>query len=396
MKLLKSYLKEMKIASRGFYFYVEILVAVLVLMVLMMVVKPWPDGHKDEYIFNDMSKSIEDYMIKRDINAKKVVKGEDAKLKLKPGSFTLYDKETGENKTYDFPEKETITVKTLDKINSKTGKKLGTVYLMPDKDSMLRMANKTGKMGAVITVDDTGNASYEYISQGYETKRFENILYILHTYDVETMDELKSHHEVSEIGTVERLNTREAVVPVYVTFACTLMGFFIVCAYIFLDKNENVIKAFLVTPGTLTTYLLSKILVILTVVFLSASIVVLPVAGMKPNYPLFYLLLLSASFGFCAFGLFVASFYENMGKAFGVLYLIMIALMLPVIPYYVGSFDPLWMHFLPTWPILMSFKSIVEGQCKWSFVLPTILGCLVIGFVFLVLSKKSFRKTITM
>ena len=54
MKLLKSYIKEMKIAGRGFYFYVEILVAVLVLMVLMMVVKPWPDGHKDEYIFNNM------------------------------------------------------------------------------------------------------------------------------------------------------------------------------------------------------------------------------------------------------------------------------------------------------------------------------------------------------
>ena len=35
MKLLSSYLKEMKIAARGFYFYIEIVIALIILVILL-------------------------------------------------------------------------------------------------------------------------------------------------------------------------------------------------------------------------------------------------------------------------------------------------------------------------------------------------------------------------
>ena len=394
MKLMRSYAKELKLASRSFYFYVELAVAVVVLMVLMMVVKPYPDGHNDEYIWNDMSPEVMEYILQRDIKAGRVIPGEDKELKLKPGSFTLYDRASGQSKTYDFPHQEVITVPTVQKQNDRTGQLKGTVYLMPDRESMLRMANRTGKIGAVIHVDEALNSSYEYITQGFETDRFNSSLYILHTFDIEEVEAQKALQNENSIGTIPRLNTRQAVVPVYVTFACALMGFFIVCAYVFLDKSERVIRALLVTPGTLTTYLLSKIMVLLTVLLVSASLVVLPVMGGQPHYPLFYLFLLSATFAVSALGLLVASFYDSMSKAFGVLYLILLVLMLPVIPYYVGSCDPLWMHFLPTWPVLECFKTILQGQPSLPFVLGCTAGALTAGGLLLVLARHSFRRTL--
>ena len=394
MKLFKAYKKELKIATRGFYFYIEIAVAVLVLMVLMMVVKEYPDGHQDEYIYYDVPEDHVEYIMRRDLDAGRIVLLEDREIKLKPGSFTLQNLMNGTEEKYTFEKQEKLTVPALAKINQTTGKRKGIVYLMPTRESMLRLAYRTGKTGAVITEDAQGQFHYEYINQGYETERYNNILYILHNFDIEKTEDQKALQTIHKTGTVERLNTRQSVIPVYITFACTLMSFFIICAYIFLDKTENVIKAFLVTPSTITTYLLSKILLILTVVLLSATIVVFPVMGLKPDYLMFYLLLIAATFQFCCFGLFVGSFYDNMNKAFGVLYLIAVILILPMIPYYVGSFDPLWIHFLPTWPIMESFKMICQAQKEILFPIIVTSGCFVSGMIMMKLAEIRFRKTI--
>lgn len=394
VKWWKAYCKELNIASRGFYFYIELLVAVLVLMVLMMVVKPWPDGHQDEYIYNDMPESVEQWYIDRDIQAGRLAAMGEKEVKLKPGSFILRNSQTGETVNYEFTDKQVLRVPAYAKINSRTGQKKGIVYRMPDEITMLRMADSTGKSGAVIVADGEGNSSYRYYLQGYEPERVHNSLYVLHSFDVEAVEEQMQLQNELVIGTVPRLNTRQAVVPVYVTLACCLMGIFIVCAYVFLDKQENVIKAFLVTPGTLHQYLTGKILLILTVNLASATLVTLPVMGLQPKYGLFYLLLLGASFLFTSLGLVVASFFPNMGKAFGTLYLLMILLMLPMIPYYAGSFDPAWIHFLPSYPVLMSFKQILQGQPERTYVLLTAGGCLLGGAALLEFAVRRFRRTI--
>ena len=394
MKWWNAYCKELTIAARGFYFYIELIIAVLVLMVLMMVVKPYPDGHQDEYIFNDMPPAVAEAYIRRDLEAGRIVSTGEKEVKLKPGAFTLRNDATGETETHSFSEGETITVPTYAKINAETGRKNGTVYLMPDELSTLRMADQTGKTGAAIAVDGAGQVSYRYYLQGYEPEWIYNGLLVLHTFDVEQVEAQTDLQTELTIGTVPRLNTRQAVVPVYVTFACCLMGIFIVCAYVFQDKQENVIRAFLVTPGTLHQYLWGKILLIETVCLASATLVTVPVMGLQPAYGLFYLLLISAAFCFTAMGLVVSSFFPSMGKAFGSLYLLMILLMLPAIPYYVGSFDPMWIRLLPTDPVLRGFRQIMQGRPEVSGILLTAGGCLLGGAALLELAVRRFRKTI--
>ena len=394
MKWWKDYCKELKIASRGFYFYVEMIVAVLVLMVLMMVVKPYPDGHQDEYIFNDMPQEAVDWFVERDIKAGRISENGRKEVKLKPGSFTVRNLETGEDVHYDFPDKEVITVDTYAKINSRTGRINGIVHLMPDEESMLRMADRTGRIGVAISMDGNGDVGYRYYNQGYETEQVRNSLYVLHTFDVDVVEEQMAKQNEVIIGTMPRLNTREAFVPVYVTLACSLMSVFIIAAYVFLDKQDNVIKAILITPGTMNQYLRGKLLLVLTVNLISSTLVTLPVMGFQPKYWLFYLLLVSSTLFFESIGLVVASFYPDMGKAFGSLYLLLLLFALPMIPYYVGSFDPKWIHFIPSYPVLQSFKQILQGHPDLSYVLLTFSGCILGSVLLLGFASRKFRKTI--
>jgi hypothetical protein len=175
----------------------------------------------------------------------------------------------------------------------------------------------------------------------------------------------------------------------------SLMGFFIVMAYIFLDKSEGVIKAFAVTPSSVWKYLLSKTMVITTTVIITSSIITMPVMRLQPNYMLFYLLLILSTFAFSSLGLLVSSFFDSISKAFGVLYVFMIALMLPAFSYFIPSFDPLWLRFFPTYPLLQGMKEVIMVDTDVVYVM-TYSAIFASGglFIFL-LANYRFKKTLT-
>ncbi len=74
---------------------------------------------------------------------------------------------------------------------------------------------------------------------------------------------------------------------------------------------------------------MSKIFVILLTSVVSGLIIIMPVMGFKINYGLLLLLLLTTGFFASTLGLLIASFYNNMIKAFGVIYLLFFILMVP-------------------------------------------------------------------
>ena len=81
--------------------------------------------------------------------------------------------------------------------------------------------------------------SFRYYNQGYETERFINLLYILHNKTPEVVEAAVDKQIVRKLGDTQMLNNRENLVPVMVVFMGSLMGFFIVIAYVFLDKDEG-------------------------------------------------------------------------------------------------------------------------------------------------------------
>jgi len=183
-------------------------------------------------------------------------------------------------------------------------------------------------------------------------------------------------------------------VPLFVVFLGSLMGYFIVMSYIFYDKAEGVIRAFAVTPSAMWKYLITKIFVILTTVVVSSSLITIPVMGGQPNYLLFYIFLIITTFAMASLGLLVTSFFDTIGKAFGVMYAIMVALMIPAFSYYIPSFDPVWLRFLPTYPMLQGFKDILlNGDA--GYVLTYSLVFLAGGLALFALADIRFKKTLT-
>lgn len=395
MKGLSTYIKEMKIASRGFYFYIEIFVAVIMLIVLLVAVNEKSDSKVKEYIYYDMSDEALELMVNGFVNDGLGRKVDDTEFTLKTSSFEILNKETNQVESYDFDEEKTIKVATIEFINNETGLISKTLYIFKEKEDMIRLSNSTGTTGSVVTMNDQGDLTYAYYLQGYETQRLIDMMYLLHVEAPEDSKQLSELLTIREIGSSERLNNREAIIPVFVAFSGALMAFFIIMSYIFLDKSQGVIKAFAVTPASVYQYLLSKVFVVLTTVIISSTIVVLPIMKFKPDYILFYVFLLASTFGFSTLGLLVASFFDNINKAFGVLYVIMIAMMLPAFSYFISSFDPLWIRFFPTYPLLEGFKSIMKGQGESSFILIYSAAFLVGGGILLSLANRKFKKSLT-
>ncbi len=394
MKLLSSYLKEMKIAARGFYFYVEIFMAVIILVILLFAVNEEPVSRAKEFLYYDMPGEAVNSIYEDYISGGSVKAVGKTGFDMKASSFEVANKETGNTRTYEF-EKETLTADTYKQYDSKTGRLAKTIYITKNEEDMIRLARSEKVIGAKISMNDAGGLTYTYYNQGYETDRYINLLYVIHNKSEDEMTEAFNSQKVRRLGEFDMLNNRENLIPMFIVFMGALMGFFIVVAYIFNDKAEGVIRAFAVTPSPVWEYLLSKVMVIVTTVIFSSSIIVIPIMGGKPGYLLMYLLLIISSFAFASLGLLAASFFETMTKSFGILFALMLAMLVPALSYTIPGFDPVWLRFFPTYPLLQGFKEIIMADGDAGYVL-TLCGVFLAGGILLfLLANQKFRRTLT-
>lgn len=394
MKLISSYIKEMKIAARGFYFYIEIFMAVLILIILLVAVKEYPESKQKEFIYYQMPEQIKENIINQGIKEGSLVLMKPTEFKIKASEFEVESKETGTKKSMKF-DAETITLQTYKVYSLEKEILEKTIYIAENEEQVIRLAFGQKKIASTISIDEEGKSSFRYYTQGYETKKLNNLLYMLHSDNGKVLSELIETQKITKLGRTTILNNRENMVPVMVVLLGSLMGFFIVIAYVFLDKDEGVIRAFAVTPSSIWQYLLSKTMVIITTVTISSSIITIPIMKLQPNYLLFYTLLIISSFTFSSLGLLVASFFDNISNAFGILYIIVIILMLPALSYFLPSFNPFWIRALPTYPILQSMKEIIMVKTDVGYVIG-ITGIVFTGGVILfLLANLRFKKTLT-
>jgi hypothetical protein len=384
----------MKIAARGFYFYIEIAMAVILVGILLLVVSETSTSNIKQFIYNDMPQKIAEYLKDKSIEDGDARLANSTEFELKPAEFEIMNQETGKTTAYDFDDEKIIELETIEMLDSSTGERDETVYYVETEEDMIRLAYSEREVGTTVAMDARGKVSTKYYLQGYETDRLESLLYISHSKSPAVINAKKDRQVVRTLGVMETLNNRENLVPIFLVYLGSLMGYFIVMAYIFYDKAEGVIRAFAVTPSSMWKYLVSKIFVILTTVVVSSSIITIPVMGGQPNYLLFYIFLIITTFALASLGLLVASFFDSISKAFGVMYAIMISLMIPAFSYYIPSFDPLWLRFFPSYPLLQGFKEILLNG-DTGYVLTYSFVFLAGGLVLFVLADMRFKKTLT-
>ncbi|MFH1879307.1 MAG: hypothetical protein ABIK64_00775, partial [Bacillota bacterium] len=97
MKLWNNYVKELKIASRGFYFYMEILTAVILLAAILLFVPAETMNVSREAIYVELPREALDAMLAQSFGEPgRYERAEDTRVKLSPADIAYYDEQTGE------------------------------------------------------------------------------------------------------------------------------------------------------------------------------------------------------------------------------------------------------------------------------------------------------------
>ncbi len=418
MKIVDQLLKELKIASRGFYFCVEIFITFIVLFVLLFIVPEESISKKEEYLFYNMKPELSEKLIDSYIDAGTMKKIDDKTFALKPAVINVYpDRETIPNKydgivyplvenetdinyevlddggfSFEFVDEKEITGKGYAIYNENSGKLDKKVYLFDHFEDVLRLSKSERRVAGIIFYDEQGRENYEIFLPGKVTGRFKNITYAMHNDNIYEVMEEAEQKEVTYLGEINKLNNRESFVPLTIIYLNGLMGIFIVAAYIFNDKKEGVIKALEVTPLSMKEYLLSKILSVVPVSVITSLVIALPIMKLKPNYLLLIYLVVCISLFAGVVGVFIGSVFHDIKSSFALIMVIMIVFMLPVLSYYIPTFSPDWIKFIPSHYMMIAIKEAILSTGKIGYMLKVGAGILAVSIPVFVVSAYRFKK----
>ena len=91
---------------------------------------------------------------------------------------------------------------TLQVMNIETDQIVKTIYIVKSQEDLLRLSLSTGHLGQQITINDLGEVSYIYITQGFETDRYTDFLYLSHSLDEALVESELANQQIIEIGSL--------------------------------------------------------------------------------------------------------------------------------------------------------------------------------------------------
>jgi hypothetical protein len=163
-----------------------------------------------------------------------------------------------------------------------------------------------------------------------------------------------------------------AGIPVFIVFEVVLLGFFIVAVLVFQEKQERTLRTYRVSPGGPLAYILSKNLLFIVLAIPYGGLIVLIGHGFSVNYLNLFILIILSSLLMTSVGLFVAVFFNNISEWFFVGVFIMILNLLPVIAYGLSVYAPVWLTWIPSYPVVFGVREILFPTGKTGFMLPTV------------------------
>ena len=196
-KLWYCFLKDVRLSVKSFYFFMEIGMALIFVAVLVFVVSETPSNDQKIYA---------------------VIESED----MMPKELLGIVKEQ-------LPGIETFASRT---------------------EMEAALEQDRNAIGLMFYTRD-GQPVFEYVLQGYESQKQRNILKTaIETGIASFISGEETQVQVTTLGrSLERLNNRVNLIPIFLTLNSAFMGLFIIASYIFLDKEEGTIKALAVTTA---------------------------------------------------------------------------------------------------------------------------------------------------
>lgn len=364
MKLTGSVRRELSLLSRSVYGYAEIAIALIFLLALLVLVPERFDKRITEYCFLNLPPAQAGLM---EAAMRAGVEGEAKALQLKAEGRDI--KAQG--------------IEGRDK----------RVILVASQEDLVALSREEGAVGVMISQDGQG-LLYDYYLQGSETERYQGFVRLILSNDLLSLSRMGEPLPVKLLKPGHRpLNDRQSLLPMMLSVNCVLMGILATAAYIIEDKSSQVIRALRVAPASMLHYLLAKVLAVMILALATCLIITVPVMGSRANYPQLILIVLSGGFFACSLGALLASYYEDMQKAFAMIYLLMMLMLLPALLGLMPSLSgAAWLRFFPSYYVLQGIRDALE-QNEGSFVYLSSLGLLLAGLAMMPLSLRRYKAT---
>jgi len=343
--LMHTFVKDMKLATRSFYIWIVLIFAVIFVGVMLFAVPDNPSLGTQAYVYVEDDPLLADF------------------------SDLLINEE----------------------------KSAGGFELVGSRDAVIAaMEDNRNAKGIYVAIRD--NRLYtEYILQGYEGERVENLF----AAEVKGMTAREAGLGVDT--TVTYLEGKDAVkaplkvsiIPIFLTMESAFIGMFLVAAYVFMDKDDGTIKAYGVSPGKIWQYLLSKIMMFAVFGWLSGFFALIVLRGLDFNF-LHVLLLLTAYnvFG-TILGLILAAFFDNLQGAMTWILLLAAILGVTTVSYLMPSFSPAVIRWLPTYPMQFAFREAIYPTGNAAYIWQNVLVFLGLSAVLFALTMGLYKKRLS-
>ena len=148
MKLLSSFKKELVLASRGFYFYIELVFAIVILLVILFAIPQNFSNITTEYLYFNLPQA-----------------GKEAFTKI-----LLEDDLDTESEMVEIE----ANGKTFDTELIVSDE--SEIYIVDSEEAVRELAESEKNLGAVIELNEDNQLYYKYYLQGYESNRLKNLI----------------------------------------------------------------------------------------------------------------------------------------------------------------------------------------------------------------------------
>ena len=343
--LMHTFVKDMKLATRSFYIWIVLVFAVIFVGVMLFAVPDNPSLGTQAYVF------VEDDPLLTDFTSHLIDEEQSA------GGFEL------------------------------VGSRDAVIAAME--------ANRSAK-GIYVAIRDN-RLFTEYILQGYEGERVENLF----AAEVKGMTAREAGLTVDTSVTylkgqnAVKAPMKVSLIPIFLTMESAFIGMFLVAAYVFMDKDDGTIKAYAVSPGKIWQYLLSKIMMFAVFGWLSGFVALIILRGLD-FYFLHVLLLLTVYnvFG-TILGLLLAVFFDSLQGAMTWILLMAAIMGITTVSYMAPSFSPAVIRWLPTYPMQFAFREAIYPTGNAAYVWQNVLGFLGLSAVLFALTAGLYKKRLS-
>lgn len=223
-------------------------------------------------------------------------------------------------------------------------------YMQQDKNTI-----------GVLVKGTSEKPDIEIILQGYENQQSRNALALTLTaaLDAETADYSNIEHVILQTERQADIPLNKGFVPLMILNEPVMLGFIFLATLIFMEKEEDTIKAYMVSPVRIGEYLLSKIIVMVVLALLSTILITTLTVGINVNWGMLLAIVTAGSIFGATAAMLIAGFFDNLSKAMIWILSISLIFTIPMAAYFIPSFSPWFVTLLPTYDLMFAIREAI-------------------------------------